>query len=121
MKISSSKSEAMVIDLKRMAYPLQVGGQLGHPGEVPSRAAVPPHGEKPVEVDRAFIQDAHWSPPLAGVPGTSHQEEAQGTAQDTPERCLLAGLGMPWAPPGGAGGGFWGEGHLGVSTESAAP
>ncbi|MED6270569.1 hypothetical protein CHARACLAT_011704, partial [Characodon lateralis] len=27
---------------------------------------------------------------------------------------------MPWAPPGGAGGGVWGEGRLGVSTESAA-
>ncbi|MED6292433.1 hypothetical protein CHARACLAT_000189 [Characodon lateralis] len=27
---------------------------------------------------------------------------------------------MPWAPPGGAGGGVWGEGHLGVSAESAA-
>ncbi|MEQ2292173.1 hypothetical protein AMECASPLE_020365 [Ameca splendens] len=28
---------------------------------------------------------------------------------------------MPWAPPGGAGGGVWGEGRLGVSAESAAP
>ncbi|MED6277533.1 hypothetical protein CHARACLAT_014409 [Characodon lateralis] len=34
--------------------------------------------------------------------------------------CLLAGLGTPWAPPGGAGGGVWGEGRLGVSAESAA-
>ncbi|MED6270083.1 hypothetical protein CHARACLAT_006271 [Characodon lateralis] len=55
-----------------------------------------------------------------GVPGTSHWEEAQGTAQDTLEGlCLSAGLGTPWAPPGGAGGGVWGEGRLGVSAESA--
>ncbi|MEQ2249360.1 hypothetical protein ILYODFUR_028353 [Ilyodon furcidens] len=54
--------------------------------------------------------------------GTSHREEAQGTAQDTLEGlCLSAGLGTPWAPPGGAGGGVWGEGRLGVSAESAAP
>ncbi|MED6264480.1 hypothetical protein CHARACLAT_015370 [Characodon lateralis] len=32
-----------------------------------------------------------------------------------------AGLGTPWAPPGGAGRGVWGEGRLGVSAESAAP
>ncbi|MEQ2232247.1 hypothetical protein ILYODFUR_009219 [Ilyodon furcidens] len=57
-----------------------------------------------------------------GVPGTSHQEETQGTAQNTLEGlCLLAGLGTPWAPPGGAGGGVWGEGRLGVSAESAGP
>ncbi|MED6264264.1 hypothetical protein CHARACLAT_012958, partial [Characodon lateralis] len=35
--------------------------------------------------------------------------------------CLSAGLGTPWAPPGGAGRGVWGEGRLGVSAESAAP
>ncbi|MEQ2230347.1 hypothetical protein ILYODFUR_028316 [Ilyodon furcidens] len=52
----------------------------------------------------------------------SHWEEAQGTAQDTLEGlCLSAGLGTPWAPPQGAEGGVWGEGRLGVSTESAAP
>ncbi|MEQ2294026.1 hypothetical protein AMECASPLE_039617 [Ameca splendens] len=28
---------------------------------------------------------------------------------------------MSWALPGGAGGGIWGEGSLGVSTEFAAP
>ncbi|MED6244602.1 hypothetical protein ATANTOWER_017993 [Ataeniobius toweri] len=51
-----------------------------------------------------------------------YREEAQGTAQDTLEGlCLSAGLGTPWAPPGGAGGGVWGEGRLGVSAESAAP
>ncbi|MED6246040.1 hypothetical protein ATANTOWER_012027 [Ataeniobius toweri] len=61
-------------------------------------------------------------PSSGGVPGTSHREEAQGTAQDTLEGlCLSAGLGTPWAPPGGAGRGVWGEGHLGVSAESAAP
>ncbi|KAK5612162.1 hypothetical protein CRENBAI_022793 [Crenichthys baileyi] len=61
-------------------------------------------------------------PSSGGVPGTSHQEEAQGTAQDTLEGlCLSAGLGTPWAPPGGARGGVWGEGRLGISTESAVP
>ncbi|MEQ2228608.1 hypothetical protein ILYODFUR_010613 [Ilyodon furcidens] len=34
---------------------------------------------------------------------------------------ITAGLGAPWATSGGAGGGFWREGSLGVSTESAAP
>ncbi|MEQ2179744.1 hypothetical protein GOODEAATRI_028306 [Goodea atripinnis] len=52
----------------------------------------------------------------------SHQEEAQGTAQDTLEGlCLLDGLETPWAPHRGAGGGVWGERSLGVSTESADP
>ncbi|MEQ2303973.1 hypothetical protein AMECASPLE_022236 [Ameca splendens] len=65
------------------------------------------------------IPDASWTPSSGGVPGTSHREEAQGTAQDTLEGlCLLASLGTPWAPPGG---GVWGEGRLGVSAESAAP
>ncbi|MED6281902.1 hypothetical protein CHARACLAT_026589 [Characodon lateralis] len=49
-------------------------------------------------------------------------QEAQRTAQDTLEGlCLSAGLGTPWAPPIGAGGGVWGEGSLGVSTKSGAP
>ncbi|MEQ2230860.1 hypothetical protein ILYODFUR_033603, partial [Ilyodon furcidens] len=73
----------------------------------------------PVEVARASISDASWTPSSGGVPGTSHWEEAQGTTQDTLEGlCLSAGLGRPWAPPGG---GVWGEGRLGVSAESAAP
>ncbi|MEQ2159325.1 hypothetical protein GOODEAATRI_021659 [Goodea atripinnis] len=64
-----------------------------------------------------------WMPSSGGVPGTSHQEEAQGTAQDTLEGlCLSAGLGTPWTPPRRTGGGgVWGEGCLGVSAESAAP
>ncbi|MEQ2248493.1 hypothetical protein ILYODFUR_019637 [Ilyodon furcidens] len=54
--------------------------------------------------------------------GRLPREEAQWTTQDTLEGlCLSAGLGTPWAPPGGAGGGVWGEGRLGVSAESAAP
>ncbi|MEQ2225523.1 hypothetical protein ILYODFUR_018347 [Ilyodon furcidens] len=61
-------------------------------------------------------------PSSGGVPGTSHWEEAQGTAQDTLEGlCLSAGLGTTWSPPGGAGGGVWREGRLGVSVESDAP
>ncbi|MED6236919.1 hypothetical protein ATANTOWER_016138 [Ataeniobius toweri] len=71
---------------------------------------------------RTSISDASWTPSPGGVPGTSHREEAQGTAQDTLEGlCLSAGLGTPWAPPGGAGGGVSGEGRLGVCAESAAP
>ncbi|MEQ2297775.1 hypothetical protein AMECASPLE_038108 [Ameca splendens] len=98
------------------------GEELGNPGGARSRAAAPPHREEPVEVARASIPDASWAPSSGGVPCTSHWEEAQGMAQDTLEGlCLLAGLGTPWPPPGGAGGGVWGEGCLGVSAESAAP
>ena len=32
-----------------------------------------------------------------------------------------AGLGMPWDPPGRAGGGVQGEGSLGVPAQTAAP
>ncbi|MEQ2225288.1 hypothetical protein ILYODFUR_015971, partial [Ilyodon furcidens] len=69
-------------------------------------------------VARASILGTSWTPSLGGVPGTSHQEEAQDTLVGL---CLSAGLGTPWAPPGGAGGGVWGEGRLGVSAEFAAP
>ncbi|MEQ2252050.1 hypothetical protein ILYODFUR_017645, partial [Ilyodon furcidens] len=59
---------------------------------------------------------------ILAATGTSHQEEAQGTAQDMLEGlCLSAGLGTPWAPPRGAGGGVWGEVRLGVFAEFAAP
>ncbi|MEQ2295411.1 Galanin receptor type 1 [Ameca splendens] len=75
------------------------GEELGHPGGAQSRAAAPPHREEPVEVAWASIPDASWTPSSGGVPGTSHREEAQGTAQDTLEGlCLSAGLGTPWAP-----------------------
>ncbi|MEQ2288902.1 hypothetical protein AMECASPLE_027682 [Ameca splendens] len=75
-----------------------------------SRAAAPPHREKPVEVARASITDASWTPPSGGDPGTSHREEAQGTAQDILEGlCISAALGTPWAPTGG---GVCGEGRL---------
>ncbi|MEQ2302382.1 G protein-activated inward rectifier potassium channel 1 [Ameca splendens] len=91
-------------------------------GIVETTVLINTHREEPVEVARASIPDASWTPSSGGVPGTSHRGEAQGTAQDTLEGlCLSAGLGTPWAPPGGAGGGVWGEGRLGVSAESAAP
>ncbi|MED6278956.1 hypothetical protein CHARACLAT_029407 [Characodon lateralis] len=103
-------------------HSLREGEELGHPGGARIRVAAPPHREEPVEVARASISYASWTPSSGGVPGTSHREEAQGTPQDTLEGlCLSAGLGMPWAPPGGAGRGVWGEGRLGVSVESAAP
>ena len=31
---------------------------------------------------RAFAKDAHWTPPLGGVPGTSSGEETSGKTQD---------------------------------------
>ncbi|MEQ2218402.1 hypothetical protein XENOCAPTIV_002666 [Xenoophorus captivus] len=86
-----------------------------------SRTVATPHREESVEMARASVSDASWMPPLGGVPDTSHREEAQGMAQNTLEGlCLLAGLGMPWAPPSGAGGGVWVEGRLVVYTRSAA-
>ncbi|MED6264469.1 hypothetical protein CHARACLAT_015285, partial [Characodon lateralis] len=76
----------------------------------------------PVEVARASIPGASWTPSSGGVPGTSHREEAQvGHTGGLEGLCLSAGLGTPWAPPGGAGGGVWGDGRLGVSAESVAP
>lgn len=48
------------------------------------------------------------------VQGMSHQEKAPRWTQETLERIyLLAGLGMPRGPPGGALGGGWVEGSLG--------
>ncbi|MEQ2297456.1 hypothetical protein AMECASPLE_034816, partial [Ameca splendens] len=56
-----------------------------------------------------------------GVDGLSPLHQESGPNQETLEGlCPSAGLGTPWAPPGGAGGGVWVEGHLGVSIESAA-
>ncbi|MEQ2315297.1 hypothetical protein AMECASPLE_020860 [Ameca splendens] len=91
-----------------------MGEERDHPGRARRRTAV--------EMARAFIPDVSWTPPSGGVPGTSHREEAQDTAQDTlGGLCLSAGLGAPWASPGGDGGGVWEEGSLSVSIESAAP
>ncbi|KAK5600800.1 hypothetical protein CRENBAI_009712 [Crenichthys baileyi] len=58
-----------------------------------SRASAPPHREESVEGAQASVLNAPWTPPSEGVPGTSHQEEAQDTLEGL---CLLAGLGMPW-------------------------
>ena len=49
-----------------------------------------------------------------------HHEETPRKTQDTLE-CHSAGLGTPWDPPGGAGGGVQGEGSLGVIAQTAAP
>ncbi|MEQ2304449.1 hypothetical protein AMECASPLE_027081 [Ameca splendens] len=84
-------------------------------GGARSRAVASPHRGEPVEVAWTSIPEASWTPSSGGVPGTSNWEEAHGTAQDTMEGlCLLAGLGTPWAPPGGSGVGVLGEGRLGV-------
>ena len=62
-----------------------------------------------------------WTPPSAGVPSMSGQEEAPRKTQDTLEwLCGLAGLGTPWGPPGRAGGSGRGEGSLGVPAQAAA-
>ncbi|KAK7885922.1 hypothetical protein WMY93_025543 [Mugilogobius chulae] len=89
MKISSSKSEAMVLDWKKVPCPLQVeespassggvqvsqglvhsdegwnGEKLSHTGGTRSRAAAPPHGEGPAEVARASVP----MPPGQSLPG----------------------------------------------------
>ncbi|MED6243916.1 hypothetical protein ATANTOWER_029952 [Ataeniobius toweri] len=86
-----------------------------------SRAAIPPCQEKSAEVAQTSVSDAPWTPPLGCFPGTSHQEEALGKAQDTLEGlCFSAGLETPWASPRGTGGGVWAEGRLGVSALTAA-
>ena len=69
-------------------------GWLGAPLEIGwgarSRSAAPPHWEEPAEVTLKKTQDT-----LECL-------------------CCLAGLGMPWDPPGRAGGSVWGEGCLHV-------
>ncbi|KAI3365007.1 hypothetical protein L3Q82_001174 [Scortum barcoo] len=52
----------------------------------------------------------------------SHRREASGKTQDTLEKlCLSAGLGTFGVPPEElAGGSVWGEGSLGISTQTAA-
>ncbi|KAI3377251.1 hypothetical protein L3Q82_009155 [Scortum barcoo] len=93
MRISTSKSEAMVLDRKRVVCPLRVGGEV-----LASSGGV--------QVSRG---------------GMSHREEALGKTQDTLERlCLSAGLGKPQNPPGRAGGSVRGEGSLGNSAQTAA-
>ncbi|KAK3569250.1 hypothetical protein QTP86_026600 [Hemibagrus guttatus] len=99
MRVSTSKSEAMVLDRKKVACTLQVGGELlpqveefkylgvlfmseGRmdreidPGGAQSRAAAPPHRKGAVEVARASVSDASGTSPWGGVPGMPHREEA---------------------------------------------
>ncbi|KAI3369675.1 hypothetical protein L3Q82_024520 [Scortum barcoo] len=57
-RISTSKSEAMVLDRKRVACPLRVGGE------------VLPQVEESSSISGSCSQ--------GGVPGTSHREEARG-------------------------------------------
>ncbi|MEQ2317073.1 hypothetical protein AMECASPLE_039057 [Ameca splendens] len=71
-----------------------------------------------VECCRRFAAECE----AAGMKISSSKSEAMVLdRQRVAQGCLSAGLGVPWAPPGGAGGGVWGEGRLGVSAESAAP
>ena len=57
-----------------------------------------------------------------GVLGMSNREKTTRQTQDRLERLYLsAGLEVPWSSLGGAGGGSWGEGGLGLSAWAAAP
>ncbi|MED6237778.1 hypothetical protein ATANTOWER_012930 [Ataeniobius toweri] len=71
------------------------------------RATAPPHREQPVEVARASMRGASWTPPSGGVPGTSHQEDyvSQLALSSPPEKLEEVS----------------GEREVSVSTESAAP
>ncbi|KAI3377238.1 hypothetical protein L3Q82_009150, partial [Scortum barcoo] len=105
MRISTSKSEAMVLDQKRVVCPLQVGGEV-----------LPQVGG--VQVSRGIVQECLPREVFQACPT---REEAPGMTQDTLERlCLSAGLGTPQGPPGRAGGSVWGEGSLGISAQTAA-
>ncbi|MEQ2192349.1 hypothetical protein XENOCAPTIV_010422 [Xenoophorus captivus] len=92
-----------------------------------SRCSQGPEG---IWLGNQWISTSCW-PPLArtysvrwGDLQPSVKQLLQGIedSQDTLEGLSLSdGLGMPCAPPVGAGGGVWGEGSLGDSTESAFP
>ncbi|MED6253265.1 hypothetical protein ATANTOWER_025480, partial [Ataeniobius toweri] len=91
---------------------------LGHPGGARSRAAAPPHREEPVEVAWASIPDAFLGRCSSHVPPGGGPGDGPGHAGGT---MSLGWPGNALGSPGGAGGGVWGEGSLGVSAESAAP
>ncbi|KAI3375158.1 hypothetical protein L3Q82_021682 [Scortum barcoo] len=146
MRISTSKSEAMVLDRKRVVCPLRdkiadTSGRNEFPpcrvagrslrdrvrssvtsGGARSRAAAPSH------IERSQLR---WLGHLFRMPpGRLPREVFQacptgrrppGKTQDTLERlCLSTGLGTPRGPPGRAGGSVWGEGGLGISAQTAA-
>ncbi|KAK3572560.1 hypothetical protein QTP86_000430 [Hemibagrus guttatus] len=136
MRVSTSKSEAMVLDQKKVACTLQIGGEVLPQVEefkylgvlftsegrmdreidrrIGAAAAVMRSMYQSVVVKKELSQKAKLSigtSPWRGVPGMPHWEEAPGKTQDTLERlCLSAGLGMPRGPSGRAGGSVWGEG-----------
>ncbi|KAK3570250.1 hypothetical protein QTP86_017123 [Hemibagrus guttatus] len=97
MRVSTSKSEAMVLNRKKVACTLQrYGKELCHLGGARSRAAAPPHRKGPVGVVRASVSDASWTSPWGRVPGMHHWAETPGKTQDTLERLFLsADLGTP--------------------------
>ncbi|KAK3547628.1 hypothetical protein QTP86_026269 [Hemibagrus guttatus] len=102
MRVSTSKSEAMVLDRKKVACTLQVGGEfLPQVEEFKYLGVLFTSGI----VRLTSISDASGTSPWGGVPGTPHREETPGKTQDTLERpCLSAGLGTPRGPSGRAGG-----------------
>ncbi|KAI3364482.1 hypothetical protein L3Q82_010835, partial [Scortum barcoo] len=122
MRISTSKSEAMVLDQKRVACPLRVGGE------------VLPQVEEFKYLGVLFTSEGKMEPEVAlgicfGCPldaslgrCSRHIPPGDPETQDTLEKrlCLSAGLGTPQSPPGRAGGSVWGEGSLGISAQTAA-
>ncbi|KAK3507901.1 hypothetical protein QTP70_002530 [Hemibagrus guttatus] len=135
-RVSTSKSEAMVLDRKKVACTIQVGGEFLPQVEEFKYLGVlfTSEGRMDGEIDRQIgavaavmrsmyrsivvkntVSDASGTSPWGGVPSMPHQEETLGKTQDTLERlCLSADLGTPWDPSGRAGGSVWGEGSLGI-------
>ena len=71
---------------------------------------------------RASGQDAHWAPPLGGVPGTTGGVETSGNTQDQVEGLYLnTGLGTPRDPPVRAGQYGPGKGKSGAPCWSCCP
>ncbi|KAI3355204.1 hypothetical protein L3Q82_018065 [Scortum barcoo] len=75
MRISTSKSEAMVLDRKRVACPLRVGGEVLPQVEEFKYLGVlfTSEGKMEREIDRRI-----GAASAGGVPGVSHREKARG-------------------------------------------
>ncbi|KAI3372478.1 hypothetical protein L3Q82_022972 [Scortum barcoo] len=129
MRISTSKSEAMVLNRKRVACPLRVGGEVLPQMEEFKYLGVlfTSEGKMEREIDRWIVAASAvmrlvYMIVVGGVPGISHREEAPGKTQDTLERLCLSGWpgNASEVPPEELGGSVWGEGNLGISAQTAA-
>ncbi|KAI3364145.1 hypothetical protein L3Q82_010962, partial [Scortum barcoo] len=102
MRISTSKSEAMVLDRKRVACPLQVSGEVLPQVEEFKYLGVlfTSEGKMEPEVAWASISDAPWDASLGRCFRHVPPGGGLGKTQDTLERlCLSAGLGTPYGIP----------------------